>query len=113
MWEGGRAAMSCFVHMVAPNRKQKAPDVSSKPQAPGPELSSQLPSQGGGPSPPEQGASPAAVVWLTHEDMGPAVMAPPPLFLQAASLSVAGTSWWSWCATLSWASSLPWSFFPW
>ncbi|XP_029857914.1 monocyte to macrophage differentiation factor 2 isoform X1 [Aquila chrysaetos chrysaetos] len=33
-------------------------------------------------------------------------------YLQAASLSVAGTSWWSWCATLSWASSLPWSSSP-
>lgn len=43
-------------------------------------LSWQLPSQGGGPSPPEQGASPSVVVWLTHEDVGPAVMAPPPLF---------------------------------
>lgn len=42
MWEGvveqGRAAMSCFFHMVAPQRKEQAPDVSPQPQAPGPEL---------------------------------------------------------------------------
>ena len=45
-WEQGRAAMSCFFHMVAPNRKQKAPDVSPKPQAPGPELAAPKPGWG-------------------------------------------------------------------
>jgi len=44
-----------------------------------------LPSKGGGPSPPEQGATPVAVMWLTREDVGPAVVALPPLFLQHSS----------------------------
>lgn len=44
-------------------------------------LSWQLPSQGGGPSLPVLGAHPAVVLWLTHEDVGPAVVALLPLFL--------------------------------
>ncbi|XP_030339348.1 monocyte to macrophage differentiation factor 2 isoform X3 [Strigops habroptila] len=43
MREQGRAAMTCFFHMVAPNGKQKAPGVSPKPQTPDSELAAPRP----------------------------------------------------------------------
>lgn len=66
--------MSCFFHVVAPNRKQKAPGASPKPQAPGPELAAPQPRWGS--ITPGAGCQPCP-----HEDVGPAVVALLPLFL--------------------------------
>lgn len=124
MREQGSAAMSCFFHMVAPNGKQRAPDTC--PRSPKlPALSWQLRSQGEGPL--SRSRVPAPSQWrgshLRTQDL-PRWHFQPFSYstykrktqrscLQAASLSIAGTSWWSWCATLSWASSLRWSSCPW